>query len=113
MDFMALRLTQQKHIIGELTLADASNVAQKLFPADEAVDGDDIIGPLGIDGSSKDFKIQKRVVIAQDDTRPVKLSFTGDAGLVQPGIRRAQQIRQRPQVPLGADRRLSHVKTKE
>ena len=68
-----------------------SDIAEKLLPSDKAVDGNHIVGAVGIDRTGGNLEIHKGVMVAQHQIRRHEAfgTVTADDRLMPDRIRRA------------------------
>ena len=60
-----LELADQRHVPGELPLADAADEPQEPFPLQKPVDGHHVVGPMGEHGPGGHGEVHEGVVVAQ------------------------------------------------
>ena len=90
-----LELADQRHVPGELPLADAADEPQEPFPLQKPVDGHHVVGPMGEHGPGGYGEVHEGVVVAQQQVGGLhalhvhlrQLVFVGDQGArrQQPG----------------------------
>ena len=105
-----LELADQRHVPGELALADAADEPEQPLPLEKPVDGHHVVGPMGEHGPGGHGEVHEGVVVAQQQVGGLhalhaylrQLVFMGDQrpGRQEPG--HGQQV-----LPEG---RLLHVK---
>ena len=107
------KLPYKGRVIGELPLADASNIPQKLFPSDEAVDGNHIIGSPRVYGLGGNLEVHKGVMITQKHEgrlKPLRAYFCNDTFMLF-HVGCTEDISKRPQVPFRTHGRGFHIKS--